>query len=124
MIAYVKSQGDDGKKRKEYRCARCGVYLTESGALLNINGATEHSYTNPAGIRCNFMTFLHCDNVLVHEDLYVEHSWFPQYGWRFLMCQACFLHLGWKYDSVREGTEPDGFFGMLIDSLKSAETAG
>jgi hypothetical protein len=124
MIAYVKSQGDDGKKHREYRCARCGVYLTESGALLNINGATEHSYINPAGIRCNFMTFLHCENVLVHEDLYIEHSWFPRYGWRFLMCQGCFLHLGWKYDSVEDGTDPEGFFGMLIHSLKSGEIAG
>jgi len=119
MLAYVKSSADDDKKRKNYHCAQCGVFITQSGALVSINGSHEHSYVNPAGIRCNFMTFLASENSLALEDLYLEHSWFPGYGWRFLICESCFQHLGWQYEAVREAVSPLGFFGVLIDSVKS-----
>ena len=120
MIGYVKTAEDkDKKRRKHYVCANCGALITESGALFKINGSDEHSYTNPAGVRCNFMTVLECENVLVHEDLYTEHSWFPAYGWRFLLCQVCLLHLGWKWDAVEANAAPDGFFGVLLDSVKT-----
>ncbi len=120
MLAYVKSADDDRKNRKDYHCANCGAFITESGALFSINGSWEHSYTNPAGIRCNFMTFLHSENVLVHEDLYEEHSWFPGYGWRFLLCEACHRHLGWQYDALGGDTSPNIFFGILTDAVTPA----
>ncbi len=119
MLGYIKiSREDDDKKRKNYHCSHCGTFITDSGALTAINGATEHSYVNPAGIRCNFKTFVYCENVVIHEDLFIEHSWFPGYGWRFLICKSCLLHLGWKYDAVSESRPSDGFFGVLIDSVQ------
>ena len=117
MIGYVKSTSNGNEDRKSYHCAHCGIFIAHGASLTAVNGAREHSYVNPAGVRCNFMTFSHCDNVLVHEDLYLEHSWFSGYGWRFLVCQGCFQHLGWKYDPVRENGRPDGFFGVLIESV-------
>lgn len=118
MIGYVKSsRNDDDKQRKNYFCVRCGTLITNSAALVNIIGSRDHSYVNPAGIRCNFTTFIECENVLVDEQLYLEHSWFNGYGWRFLMCTNCMLHLGWKFDSVGKGVAPEGFFGVLIGSV-------
>lgn len=120
MIGYVKFQKDD-KDRKTYYCAQCGAFIADSGAIVRINGAEDHSFVNPAGVQCNFTTFAHCDNVTVHEDLYLEHSWFPGYGWRFVLCSICLQHLGWKYDAVRDGVRPRGFFGILIWSVDSVE---
>ena len=121
MLAYVKSSDDDTHKNRRYHCAHCGAFITESGALLTVNHASEHSYVNPAGVRCHFMTFAHCDNVLVDRELYLEHSWFPGYGWRFLVCSTCYQHLGWKYDAVAEAVEPEGFFGVLLRSVSAAQ---
>jgi cereblon len=86
--------------------------------MVRINGAENHSFLNPAGVRCNFTTFANCENVLVHDRLHTEHSWFPGYGWRFLLCSACSQHLGWKYDAVRPATRPRAFFGVLFDAVR------
>jgi hypothetical protein len=120
MIGYVKLQSDSDKKEpKVYHCLQCGAVITHSDALIPLNGAQNHSFTNPAGVRCNFMTFSHCDNVLVHEELFLRHSWFPGYGWRFLVCSRCLQHLGWKYDAVITGAGPETFYGVLIDAIET-----
>lgn len=120
MLAYVKTSRDDARHRR-YHCAHCGALIAESGALLAVNQATEHAYVNPAGIRCHFMTFSECDNVLVDQELYLEHSWFSGYGWRFLVCRVCYQHLGWKYDAVNDTVTPDGFFGVLVRSVRAEQ---
>jgi len=120
MLAYIKSSAhDDGRERRNYHCAQCGAFITQSGALVSMNGSREHSYVNPAGIRCNFMTFLASENTVALEDLYMEHSWFPGYGWRFLICESCLQHLGWQYEAVQEVDSPRIFFGVLTHSVKS-----
>jgi hypothetical protein len=119
MILYTKiTRNDDPEKGQAYRCAGCGTIVTYSDAVLRINGSTNHSFLNPAGLRCNFTTFSDCQNVSVYDHLYVEHSWFPGYGWRFLFCSACHQHLGWKYDVVRSALRPAEFFGLLFDAVK------
>lgn len=120
MIAYVKFRRDDkDKERRDYHCARCGCFITHSGAAIRLNGSEEHSFVNPAGILCNFITFEHCENVIVHPELYLEHSWFSGYGWRFLMCGACIQHLGWKYDAMAKTLQPRNFYGVLIEGVES-----
>ena len=121
MIGYVKTTEPDDKKRSAYHCAVCGVFITDSDAAVNINGANRHSFVNPAGFRCNFMTFVACENALEHPDLYREHSWFPGYGWRFLTCGKCFQHLGWKYDAVADHVNPRDFFGVLVEAVEQVE---
>jgi hypothetical protein len=121
MILFVKTQGDkDEDKGRSYHCAGCGAFITGSEAMVPVNGSREHSFVNPAGIQCDFITFLFCDNVIVDRELYIRHSWFPGYGWRFLVCSECHRHLGWKFDAVRAGTEPTGFFGVLVHSVDEA----
>ncbi len=115
-MLYIKSSEKD-KTGLEYRCARCGTFIAHSGNLTTINGADRHSFINPAGMRCNFMTLSTCENVLAGDELYFEHSWFPGYGWRFLVCGFCSLHLGWQYDSEQEGVHPAGFLGVLFNSV-------
>jgi len=117
VIGYVRTERDDQDKTA-YHCAFCGIFITHSGALVKLNGSDRHSFTNPVGIQCNFRTFSTCENVMVHEDLYLEHSWFPEYGWRFLTCGNCGRHLGWKYDLVRKKSGMSSFFGILIEATE------
>jgi hypothetical protein len=119
MFLHVKiSKEEKDKKSKTYLCARCGAVITHSAANVRINGATDHSFVNPVGIQCIFLTFIDCDNVDVHEDLFLEHSWFPAYGWRFLTCGNCAQHLGWKYDALQKKARPRGFFGVLKQAVE------
>jgi len=118
MLLYVKSEQDDSKNKKAYHCSRCGARIAGEDSMIIINGSDRHSFVNPAGVQCNFITFAHCENVMMDEKLYLEHSWFPGYGWRFLVCGHCFQHLGWKYDAVAPNARPQVFFGVLIASVE------
>ena len=118
MFLHVKIKTDDkDKDLKLYYCANCGAYIANSSALIKINGAGEHSFVNPAGIQCNFRTFVECSNILISDELFRQHTWFPGYAWRFLVCGACSRHLGWKYDSAKKGAVPEGFFGLLVTAV-------
>lgn len=121
MILYLQIADDEHDKSQAYHCTVCGVLIARATAAVRINGAHKHSFVNPAGIQCNFYTFVTCTNVLEHHELYEEHSWFPGYGWRFLMCARCLHHLGWKYDAVHPDRHPESFFGVLINALKLAK---
>jgi len=119
MIGYLQLPDDDkDKSGKEYRCSMCGALIARSGDLVKINGTDTHSFINPSGIRCNFRTFSQCENILADERLFMEYSWFPGYGWRFLICSSCSWHLGWKYDSVNQEMQLQEFFGVLTQAVE------
>lgn len=121
MLGYVRLPEDKAdKKRKNYRCAECGALITDSSALKPVNGSINHSYVNPAGTQCDFKTFLNCENAFVHDRLYIEHSWFPGFGWRFVLCAVCGQHLGWKFDSTGRSKAAEDFFGLLNHALDEA----
>ena len=123
MLAYLKVEEDSNKNDlKEYCCLVCGTILANSDALFRINGSHKHSFINPSGVRCNFLTFVDCRNILIDEDLYTEYSWFPGYGWRFLICQGCHQHLGWKWDATSGGRKTEGFYGLLLNAIRHERT--
>jgi hypothetical protein len=116
MIGYVRI-GKDDKNGTVYHCSICGAKIALSSAIVTISGAEQHSFVNPMGIRFNFRTFAACENVLIHKDLFLQHSWFGGYGWRFLYCAACLQHLGWKYDAVGKYDSVASFYGVLVDAV-------
>jgi hypothetical protein len=123
MIAFVKLDKDDSNKEvKTYRCSQCGTVIATSKDLVRLNGAEKHSFVNPSRIQCIFMTFSYCENVLEHQDLFPDNSWFTGYGWRFLLCGVCFHHVGWKYDALKKNMNPEGFYGVLVDAVQSCTT--
>ncbi len=119
MLGYVSASGNQ-LDNKEFRCATCGTFIASTAWLIAINGSHDHSFVNPSGIQCNFYTFSECENILVHERLYLEHSWFAGYGWRFAHCGQCLRHLGWKYDAVKRDRSLEGFCGILIEALEAS----
>lgn len=118
MIGYVRFKKDrDDEDRESYHCSRCGTFISDSDLLIPIQGKQDHSFVNPTGIQCNFKTFSQCKNVAVDQEIYLQHSWFRGYGWRFVMCRTCWQHLGWKYDAVEQGATPPSFFGILVETV-------
>jgi hypothetical protein len=122
MIGYVKTGDPENETDpKTYHCSACGAYISSSRTLVKLNGTARHAFVNPAGIRCNFLTFSAAENVIAYADLYLLHSWFPGYGWKFLMCAICSQHLGWKYESVRRNLSLRVFYGLLKDAVEAAD---
>jgi hypothetical protein len=115
MIAFVKF-GKNDKDQILYKCSYCGSVISHSGLVLNIDGSGEHSFVNPSGITCDFMTFSDCQNIFAYPDLFVEHSWFKGYGWRFLACEVCLQHIGWQYDAINSKL-PHRFYGILTNKV-------
>lgn len=107
----------DRKNRREFNCASCGAFIAQTTDLIMIEGAQSHSHINPAGLRLNFVTIGQWDNALAGQELYLEHSWFNGYGWRFMVCSRCMAHLGWVYDALTTGLSPSSFAGLLISSV-------
>ncbi|MDQ1240691.1 MAG: hypothetical protein QG577_2877 [Thermodesulfobacteriota bacterium] len=118
MLVYVKfgnhRQGGDFKR---FYCVQCGTFFTSSENAIQLNGAFNHSHVNPAGLRCNFMTFNQCENVVTHTERYEEHSWFLGYSWRFLFCGNCLCHIGWLYEQVTSNHPRPSFYGLLSNAL-------
>jgi len=55
--------------------------------------------------------------VIVPVDARSSHdSWFPQYKWDILVCNACdkMLHLGWRFTPKEPGTG-EAFYALIVD---------
>lgn len=123
MLSYVSiNNAFKSKDFKKYYCIKCGSWLSTSKDELPRKGKVRHSYINPAGIRCDFITFSRCDNVIADNQRYEEHSWFEGYSWRFLLCANCFCHLGWQYDALDDSQQDAIFFGLLLNAVSFASS--
>jgi len=118
MLSYVKlGENREGFDFNRFYCVQCGSFLTTTHHAFPLKGAFHHSHVNPAGIRCDFMTFAQCENVVADSQLYEDHSWFSGYAWRFLFCSNCLCHVGWRYDPVGSLEMGRSFYGLLASAL-------
>jgi hypothetical protein len=95
------------------RCGVCGASITYSKERIDINGAFEHGFTNPAGYMYHIACYKSapgCSNAGQYET---DFTWFPGFSWRYALCGSCHIHLGWHY------SQPAGknFFGLIRDRL-------
>ena len=92
-------------------CASCGVRVTAASAATDRAGAHQHRFTNPHQLVFEIGCFT--DAVIATRGTgTTEHTWFPGYAWKIVICRACDSHLGWLF--LREG---DSFFGLILDRL-------
>jgi hypothetical protein len=121
MFFYVKiGSGKSGNLTCQYVCRNCGVRITDSKSLFHVSGKDKHTHVNPMGRVCSFMTVDWCENVIINKFLYLEHSWFVGYGWKFISCHNCYLHLGWRYESVITEIHPGNFYGIMFESVRES----
>ena len=80
--------GIGGNGSKAYLCSACNSVITYSDRLVAVSGSKRHSFTNPAGVFCEFFTFSSCPGAVTFGDPTEEHSWFPGYSWSLALCKA------------------------------------
>jgi cereblon len=107
------SGGIGGNGTTAFKCSFCASVVTYSDRLVAIAQSKTHSFTNPAGVRCEFYTFASCPGAIPIGNPTQEHTWFPGYQWSLALCRNCGNHLGWLYESVSRTRKPGGFWGIL-----------
>lgn len=98
------------------RCAACEAAVVLANAGISVNGAHEHTFMNPAGLRCVVRCFSSAPGSVPDGPRSTVWTWFPGFAWRAAMCGKCGAHLGWSFHAAKEATLPP-FFALLREAL-------
>lgn len=98
------------------RCRACGARIAPERARMEANGAHEHEFMNPEGIRFVIACFREAPGCEGEGPSSTIWSWFPGRAWRVLLCKACSGHLGWSF----EKEDSAAFFGLIADRILRA----
>jgi hypothetical protein len=108
-----------GNGAKAFQCSVCGSLVARSDHLISLGGRNRHIFINPAGIECDFQTFLSCSGAVAVGEATDEHTWFTGYAWRMAFCRQCGQHLGWYYQGMSQTRRPTEFWGILVSRVVS-----
>jgi hypothetical protein len=96
-------------------CAACNHALTKRSARIEIDGAHEHAFANPAGLTFRVACLREAPGSRADGDESTFWTWFSGYAWRVALCGACGEHVGWSY-----ANDASGFFGLITTRIKTA----
>lgn len=94
------------------RCRACGHEITRRRDAIEVDGAHEHTFRNPAGYSFHVLCFRAAPGCLTAGPPTAEATWFAGYAWSFAVCGECHEHLGWRYSG-----KADSFFGLIATRL-------
>ena len=100
------------KDERAVRCAACAARVTNDSSRVAINGAHEHAFMNPAGIRFLVQCFADAAGCTPEGTRSAVWTWFPGFEWQIELCRACGTHLGWSFHG-----SSGSFYGLVKDRL-------
>uniref|UniRef100_A0A1I7RHT4 CULT domain-containing protein n=1 Tax=Bursaphelenchus xylophilus TaxID=6326 RepID=A0A1I7RHT4_BURXY len=101
-------------------CRTCGKVIADMKDLFNIMAdGMSSNFVNPHGYIHNMFTCTNLRSVAYTGPAQDKDSWFPGYSWRIANCEACGLHLGWRFHSNKK--QPKSFFGLVRSSITVRE---
>lgn len=111
-----KREHDDASVSEERAvvCAACNHALTKASARIEIDGAHEHAFANPAGLTFRVACFREAPGCAGFGDESTVWTWFKGFAWRVALCGSCSEHVGWSYRS-----EASSFFGLITTRIKT-----
>jgi cereblon len=103
-------------------CARClgrnRLALARERFDMTTEGATS-AFVNPMGVVFQVTTVRHVRGIsLDHYTPSEESSWFPGYAWTIAYCGVCHVHLGWRFDCIRQDLQPVQFWGLATSAIR------
>lgn len=100
------------------RCAACKQRVTSTQARMSLQGAHEHTFTNPHGIVFRIGLFQEAAGCALRDEATEEWTWFAGYAWQIGGCRSCGTHLGWGFRAAEPALAgPASFFGLILDRL-------
>ncbi len=105
------------KDAEEICCRSCGASITTDAHLFSPDpSGPEYVFENPAGVICEITCFGACWGLRFLGGAEQAHTWFLGFSWRIASCEACSIHLGWRFEA--DGAQdPPWFFGLLTGKL-------
>ena len=104
------------EEEKWLRCAACGARLTPSHSRIEVNGAHEHAFMNPSGLRFTVACFATAPGCMPDGDPSAVWTWFPGHAWQIALCKACGVHVGWSFQAIASESTST-FHGLVRDRL-------
>jgi hypothetical protein len=98
----------------DWLCAWCLNLVANERDRFTYAGKNEFTFTNPAGLRFEIITF--CETRACHQQGVptLEHTWFPGHAWSYCQCGQCGQHLGWNF------TGQHHFAGLIKERIVRA----
>ncbi|MEW6280582.1 MAG: cereblon family protein [Candidatus Eremiobacterota bacterium] len=97
------------------RCRSCGHEVTRQRLAIEVQGAHEHTFRNPAGYSFHVLCFSDAPGCLKAGTPTSQDTWFRGYAWSYALCGQCQGHLGWWFSSTG-----DSFAGLIATRLLRA----
>jgi len=94
------------------RCAACGGRVAKESARISVNGAHEHEFMNPSGLRFIVQCLASAPGCRPEGERSTVWTWFPGYAWQIELCAECRAHLGWSFHA-----SATTFYGLVKDRL-------
>jgi hypothetical protein len=86
--------------------------ITAPGNRYEMDGASRHTFFNPAGIVYEIDCYAKAEGCTVRGEPSGEFSWFSGYRWQYSHCGQCMTHLGWFFTAGDHA-----FFGLITSRL-------
>lgn len=108
-----RSAGAGVAVRKPLVCAACGHEITDDTHRIEMGGAHEHTFVNPAGFAHHIACFAAAPGCALAGAEETAFSWFPGWSWQLALCARCGTHLGWTYHNAALQ-----FWGLIVAALR------
>ena len=86
-----------GDAEGDWLCAWCLNRVANEKDRFAFNGKDEFTFSNPEGIRFEFITFSQTLGCRESGVPTLDNTWFPGHAWSYCLCGRCGQHLGWHY---------------------------
>lgn len=93
-------------------CRQCRQAVTSTDARISVDGTHRHVFANPHGLVFEIGCFARVVNCHASGPATDEFTWFAGHTWQVVLCAACLVHLGWRFDAPA-----DRFFGLITARL-------
>lgn len=106
---------DDKDRPKEglLFCAACSHVIGHVADRIEVEGAFEHTCTNPYGFVHRFGCHRDAPGCAISGQRQAADSWFEGFSWRLAACGACNVHMGWLFEHASRQ-----FFGLILDRIQ------
>ena len=94
-------------------CVVCGHVISDDDYRIEMAGAHEHTFVNPAGFDYRIACFNAAPGCVHLGPTESAFSWFPGWTWQVAACARCRAHVGWIYRNSGEQ-----FHGLIVAAIR------
>jgi hypothetical protein len=111
ILSAARTSAASSAAQGDWLCAWCLNRVANEKDRFKYEGQDEFTFSNPAGIRFDIITFREATGCRQVGVPTFEHTWFLEHAWSFCQCDRCGHHLGWYYAGLHD------FVGLIKNRI-------